>query len=350
MTQGADTSGFLEAQISGRFAIDRSDLAPPLPDKIAIEINNSCNHKCYFCPNPIMTRARTVMDGAMVLRILDDAHRSGIGEVSFYSTGEPFLNKGLADYVATAKRIGFSYVYLSTNGGKAVSPRLEPVLRAGLDSLKFSVNAGTRETYARVHGVDEFDTVIENIARVSEHRRRNNPAMKLFVSFVETDLNRGTFADLELRVGALVDEVIRYPFIVIGTPLGRRDESADNARPSIGYQDVDRGIPLNHQRTSLPCYQLWSYLNVTVEGWLSACCSDFNADLVVGSLHGNTLLEAWHSQEFQELRQRHLEGQTKGTLCHGCVAQKDKPYRPINIHLTEMPITAESDPASGRKV
>lgn len=325
--------GDLHDAILSRIQVDKSTVTPPLPTKIAIEINNSCNHKCFFCPNPTMTRQRRIMKSEKVYKILDDARNSGIEEVSFYSTGEPFLTKALPDYVEYAKEAGFRYVFLSTNGGNVVSGKILPVLEAGLDSLKFSVNAGDRETYALVHGHDEFDAVMANIETAARYRKEKR-WLRLFVSFVETEQSKHTFEPLKARLSSMVDEVVRYPFIVIGTPLKRRVESDGTERPYVGYEHVDRSIDLNEWRTTVPCYQLWSYLNVTAEGLLSACCSDFNNDLIVGNLNRSSLAEAWHSPEFQALRQRHLENRIGGTLCAGCVLQKNLPFRPINPHLS----------------
>ena len=333
MSETNEDQGYLAGQIDRRFDIRAHGLTPTLPEKISIEINNSCNHACFFCPNPTMTRTRSVMEPELVYRVMQDASDNGIREISFYSTGEPFLNKNLPRYVKSAKDMGFGYVYLSTNGGRPVSRRLLAALDAGLDSLKFSVNAGDRETYALVHGEDDFEEVVANIERCAEYRRTRNPKLKLFVSFVETEQSKHTLSVLKQRVGHMVDEIISYPFIVIGTPLQRRIEKSGTERPFVGYEHVDKRIPLNRRRTTLPCYQLWSYLNVTLEGYLSACCSDFNADLVVGNLRHQTLMEAWHSPEFQALRQQHIDRKIKGTLCEGCVAQKARAYQPVNPHL-----------------
>ncbi len=326
--------GYLGSQVERRLDIGgRESVTPPLPEKIGIEINNSCNHKCYFCPNPTMERVRSVMDDDMVLRVTREAYEAGIRQISFYSGGEPFLNKGLARYVAYAKELGFDYCYLSSNGGKVVTPHLMAVLDAGLDSLKFSINAGDRESYALVHGHDEFEDVIRNVEFVADYRQKHRPDMKLFVSFVETKLSEGGFETLKERIGHLVDEVVVYPFVVIGTPLKQRVEPDGTERPFIGYDDTNRRESWNAKRLRLPCYQLWSYLNVTMEGYLSACCSDYNNDLVVGNLHTASLQEAWHSPEFQEQRRKHIAGDVRGTLCEGCILQQDKPYQPINQHL-----------------
>jgi len=327
-----DERSMLETQVYERLAIARDDLTPALPAKIAIEINNSCNHKCFFCPNPTMDRTRSVMEEKLLYRIMEDARSNGIKELSFYSTGEPFLNRKLPDYVRYAKEIGFDYVFLSSNGGKAVSKRILPVLEAGLDSLKFSINAGDRETYAKVHGHDEFEDVVRNLELVSEYRKRTGSPKSLFVSFVVTEMSEPTFDRLQERIGDLVDEIGRYPFMVLGTPLRRRVESDGTERPFVGYEDVKPNEDVE-ARLELPCFQLWSYLNVTLEGYLTACCSDFNNDLVVGNLQKNSLIDAWHSPEFRELRAQHIRKEVAGTMCESCIMQRNIPYETINPHL-----------------
>lgn len=333
MTEKAEKKGFITGEVEKRLTVARRSAAPPFPDKLSIEINNSCNHRCYFCQNPVMSRRRVVMDEAMVARVLREGYDAGIRTVSFYSGGEPFLNRRLPEYVSSAKSMGFDYVYLSSNGGRATSARIVPTLDAGLDSLKFSINAGDRETYAKVHGLDEFDDVMANVARVAEYRAKHGRPRKLFVSFVQTKDNAHTFEALKARVANLVDEVVAYPFVVIGTPLRSREDMEAAGRLPIGYEDTDRSEDWNKLRLRLPCYQLWSYLNVTAEGYLSACCSDYNNDLVVGNLHRMSLAEAWHSPEFQELRRQHMTGKIANTLCHGCIRQRSEPYVPINAHL-----------------
>jgi len=334
MSREETRQGYLGEQVRRR--LDNSStksITPTLPTKMSIEINNSCNHECYFCQNPTMTRKRRVMDDDMVLRLIREGAEEGISEVSFYSGGEPFLNKRLAAYVAEASACGYDYIYLSSNGGKAVTPRLMPVLEAGLNSMKFSINAGNRETYKLVHGLDEFDDVIANVERVAAYRKNHNPDLKLFVTFVETALNQSTFEELKDRVGGLVDEVVAYPFVVIGTPLVRRTDEKSGDRPFISYDSTNRKEDWNVQRLRLPCYQLWNYLNVTVEGYLSACCSDYNNDLLVANLNETTLMGAWHSPEFQGFRQRHIDRKVQGTLCEGCIMQKERPYTPLTLQV-----------------
>ena len=320
------------------YTVGAESTSPPLPRAITFELNNSCNHSCCFCANPVMARRRGVMSPALVYRLLDEAYEAGIAEVAFYATGEPLLCKDLPAYVRHAVRTGYRYVYLSTNGGRAATARLLPVLDAGLHSLKFSINAGTRERYADVHGVDDFDQALANLKRASEYRQQTDRPLRLAVSYV--DMGQDAAEDFErLRecVAPLVDEVLRYPFAVLGTPLIRRPNRVGLTRPFVDYQTTDLLEPLNESRIKLPCHQLWNALNVRVEGVLSACCADFDGDLIVADVNQSPLVDAWHSAEFRKFRERHLNHDVAGTLCDSCIAQSARPYAPLNPHLKAGP-------------
>ena len=62
------------------------------------------------------------MDFETVKRILDSAKNlGGMGEkeVGFYLSGEAFLYKKLAEVIAYAKKVGYEYTFLTTNGALA---------------------------------------------------------------------------------------------------------------------------------------------------------------------------------------------------------------------------------------
>ena len=80
---------------------------PPFPKNILVELSNACNHKCVFCTNPKMTRARSMLDGELLREILEQGYDLGSREVGFYATGEPLVHKGLADFISIAREIGY---------------------------------------------------------------------------------------------------------------------------------------------------------------------------------------------------------------------------------------------------
>jgi molybdenum cofactor biosynthesis enzyme MoaA len=121
------------------------------------------------------------------------------------------MYKYLEELVIHAKKTGYEYTYITTNGALATKDRMRTLIAGGLDSIKFSVNAGTAETYKKIHGKDEFDKVIQNIFDTIALRNTLKKDLVVFASCVETNLNsseieilknvlRGGGVDRELNV------------------------------------------------------------------------------------------------------------------------------------------------------
>lgn len=141
---------------------------PPFPRNMLIEVTNRCNHKCIFCAHKKMRRPFGNCDKRSMTNIIRQAFELGTREVGFYLTGEPLLNNDLEYYVGLCKKIGFEYIYLTTNGVFAEKERIRKLCEAGLSSLKFSINAATKETYQFIHGRDDFDKVFRNLIDINE--------------------------------------------------------------------------------------------------------------------------------------------------------------------------------------
>ncbi|MBT5122957.1 MAG: radical SAM protein, partial [Euryarchaeota archaeon] len=147
------------------------DINAPFPKEFQLDITDFCNHRCIFCSNYKRKKKRNI-DHEFAQKVLLEAYELGARRVGLYGTGEPLLNSHLADYTAHAKKLGYEYCYIDTNGALATTDRIIPVIQAGIDSIKFSINAGYRETYKEIHGRDDFETVITNLKLLWEYRNR----------------------------------------------------------------------------------------------------------------------------------------------------------------------------------
>ena len=87
---------------------------PPFPREIILDINNRCNHKCYFCANPKIEKYDS-LDFNLAVNLMKQARALGSIDLGLQATGEPFMDKRLADFVREGKKIGFEYVYINTN-------------------------------------------------------------------------------------------------------------------------------------------------------------------------------------------------------------------------------------------
>ena len=129
--------------------------APPPPRSVKIEISPRCNYRCGFCA----LRTREVqpkwdMDFELFKRITREMREAGVEEVGVFYLGESFMNpRLLVDCIRHLKRdIGMPYVFLTSNASMAFPEAVHACMDAGLDSLKWSVNAADEDQFKKHHG------------------------------------------------------------------------------------------------------------------------------------------------------------------------------------------------------
>lgn len=308
----------LSEKIQNKYSPDQNIfcLHPPVPVRhVQIEISNLCNYQCIFCPRTKTVRKQGKIEDKLFYRLLQEVYDFGAREMSFHYSGDPFLHPSLPEYVKAAKQTGYSYVYIDTNGFAATPEKIRAVIDAGVDSIKFSVNAGTRESYEWTHGVDGLEQVVEHVTYCDTYRKKKNPAMKLFVSCVYT---RYTQEEKE-TVQALFpfcDEVIFQP-------------AADFSGVMPEVNTLLKGEGDNSYPNLCPCPMVFGGIYITYEGYLSACCTNFDNHVVVADLKEMSLEEAWYGEKMTELRKRHLEQDLKGLVCHNCVRHVQEAFEAV---------------------
>jgi len=141
------------------------------PIYVEISPSGACNHRCSFCAFDFMKYQDRFLATEMLLDKLTEMHRLGIKSVHFAGEGEPLLHKSIADIVKHAAEEGID-VGMSTNGVLLDAPLAEKLLPY-CTWIKFSIGAGKKETYAKLHGCREgdFDRVISNLREAVLTRR-----------------------------------------------------------------------------------------------------------------------------------------------------------------------------------
>jgi MoaA/NifB/PqqE/SkfB family radical SAM enzyme len=269
-----------------------------------------------------MQRKIGYIENGLLERIITEGAELGVKEIGLYTTGDPLMHKGLEHFTSFAKEKGFSYAYISTNGAAGGPDRFKSIIDAGIDSIKFSINAGTRETYKLVHGKDQFDRVIDNLRFVSEYRKTLGRKLCLFATFVVTNLSEPEQDRFRELVGPLVDEIFfSQSDAQKGQMLGASSLlGATNEPVSLQTQEGICPMPFNR-------------IHVTNEGYLTLCCVDYQNYLAVADLKEMSLKDAWHSPAFQKARQSHLENKLQGTLCGNCWYGRMDKIQPLDPKL-----------------
>lgn len=282
--------------------------SPPFPKVVLVEMANVCNHSCTFCAYNKMTRPANVLEPALFERVMAEAFEAGAREVGLYSGAEPFTSKHFTEFVQISKKLGYTYIYTTTNGSLPKPERLKETIDNGLDSIKFSVNGGDRETYKLIHGKDHFDRVIENIKFVSEYRKTLDRPFYLAVSFVECAENAHSYSNLEQLLSPFVDEF-------------------DN-HLAVNQSGQMPDLPFDPPKTET-CPNPFNRFHISAEGYMRACCNDYQNMLALEDLRHMSAKDAWLSATFKEFRKRHLTNNVEGTLCFNCLNGCSTPIAPL---------------------
>lgn len=296
----------------------------PAPRSVKIELTGRCNYACSFCARSMKLRDQKDMDRATFERLLREMRGAGVEEIGLFYLGESFLLPWLEEAIAFAKdEAGFPYVFLTTNGSLATPDRLEGCFRAGLDSLKFSLNYADKAQFkaiAKVKGA-LFATMMENVAAARAVRDRvaaeTGRHCGLYASYIEYDGDQGRrMQDVVDALRPLLDEVYALP-------LYSQAELVGGTQRDRGWAVTagNRGR-LAALRDPLPCWAVFTEGHITWDGKLSACCFDHDGRFHMGDLTREGFMAAWNSESYQRLRAAHLARDVRGTPCESCVAYR----------------------------
>ncbi len=287
---------------------------PPFPDSIKIEITSRCNYNCSYCASKKNLREQGDMDKKLLFRLLHEAKEAGVSEIGFFLLGEPFLVDELAEYVRYAKEeAGIEYVFITTNGSLCSPERINPVVDAGLDSVKFSINAGTRQRYAVMHGVDAMDTVLRNLKTLSFYKRsRGLDKPYICVSSIFNEKAMDELVALRDAIKPYIDDFYFLPLYNQAGHVGR----------SKGEGVVGNPGRLENLVPTVPCWALFNAVKITWKGIMTACCFDHDSRFEIADLKETSLIRAWGHPKFVELRKAHLSTDKKalaGSICSRCL-------------------------------
>jgi len=293
----------------------------PAPKSVKIEISPRCNYRCGFCA--LRTREsqpKWDMDFALFKRITREMREAGVEEIGCFYLGESFMNpRLLVDCIRYVKQeLAFPYVFLTSNASMSFPEAVEECMKAGLDSLKWSVNAADEGQFEQIMGVAGrlFRHALGNIKAAWAVRQAKGYATGLYASSIRYDGEQQSKMEalLDEHVRPYVDEHYWLPLYSMGAFATTREEEL-GYRPSAGNQGR-----LGALREPLPCWSAFTEGHVTADGKLSACCYDANANWTMGDLTKQSFMDAWNSDAFVRLRAAHLRRDVRGTVCEQCIA------------------------------
>ncbi len=269
------------------------------PLMLNVEPTNDCNLNCVMCARRKSSKPVSFMPLSMFSSVMDEARaHGGIRWLAMHKDGESLLHPDLAAMVACAKRGGAAeFVHMNTNALLLDEAMAERLITAGLDSLTLSVDAFTQETYARVKGGGDLDTVRRNAHTLLEVRRRlgaSTPVIR--AKIIEMPATRDEIEPFRREWTGVADEVQVQPM-------------HNHAGGVEGAQDPDRRA----------CSLLWYSLAVNSDGTVSTCCLDYSRASLLGDLRRSSLASIFQGATLRRYRLSHVRERCAGLVpCEPC--------------------------------
>jgi radical SAM protein with 4Fe4S-binding SPASM domain len=323
-----------------------------LPTYVQIEPVGQCNLRCQMCPiqfrkdgppygPPAFMEWETFTHIVNGVTSLEQLHLQGLGE--------PMMHPRFFEMVGYAAEKGIQ-VTTNTNLTLLNEKRARACVTSGLDTLHFSIDGATAETYERIRARARYEKVLRNLDLLLAARDElgsETPRLHLVMVIMRQNLHE--LPELvRLAHGWQAEEMfVQHLCHDFGEPTlpedyrPMREFVDDQSLASEDPQRIERffneahqiagklGVQLRLPRTTprryppgTPgrerCNWPWSAAYISYEGYAMPCCMISTPDRVnFGKVTEGSIVEVWDSAPYQDFRDQ-LDSEDPPEVCRSC--------------------------------
>jgi len=213
-----------------------------------ISVTDVCNARCIFCPYQYKKPTGRVVSFKEVEKFLKIARIFNVKKINFTPlTGDALLDKDLLLKGKLVKKYRFKS-YLFTNGIRLNKFSCNDLF-SSFDSIHISMGGLERGIYKKTYGVDEFDTVFNNLKELVKYKEMTNSKVEIHIEFREIS----PYSFMKAELYGQVKNWIEKGLIRVGT-----FESFDSIHETINlpFMNIRSKPYLLALRKYFPCKQL----------------------------------------------------------------------------------------------
>lgn len=249
---------------------------------ITIEPYNLCNLRCVMCPYSKMKRKKELMSMDLFKKIVSEAKELGYTTVTLQMYSEPLLDPHIIERVRFAKGAGMKVGFF-TNATLLDGKMVDALLDSGLDWIKFSVDAGSKEDYDKIRIGGDWERVKGNIISFYKRRRERGMATpKIIVFMIKQPSNERNIAAHRTFWSEWSDDVNI-------SAVDNRAEDKSEEMHGVAY----------------PCFEP-NHPTVLSNGKLVLCCLDYEGEVVLGDLKKHSLKQVLESDKYKQTLDLHM--------------------------------------------
>lgn len=287
-------------------------------DRCYIEITNTCNLDCHFCPKHHRKRRQLSEEE---FDLLTDRVRGKVCFLYFHLMGEPLLHPLLPQFVTMAREKGFKTV-LTSNG------TLLHRAMALLDTLPYKIQLSLHSHESNARG--ELSEYMDQVMRFSTQAAGKGTCMVLRL------WNQGGMDRENEEVMRLIEKYVPKPWKErpdgfrlcdnlylefdrkFEWPGGGGKAASDDSDGKQEESDGKLEASPSKSKQEYFCKALIKQIGVLSDGSLVPCCLDHDGDVILGNLFHQSLEEILASPRAQALVEGFRHHAATEPLCQSC--------------------------------
>ena len=290
-------------------------------ESVYIEITDSCNLRCSFCPCGTAGNAampRTFMPTALFEKCIAGAQEIGAKNVFFHVLGEPTLHPGFAHYLKKLEQTPLRLT-LTTNGTTIERTGRHILDCPAVRQVNFSTHAFAelpRETaerhlqnvldFCRIAAVERPDLYV-NLRLWNVGAAEATPWNRYML-----DCIRETFG-VEVTPGHFCSR--HKSFNISGRIYLHEDTRFE--WPKLDESGATSSVTTGNYPAGT-CHALDTHVAILHDGRVVACCLDYSGQITLGNIQENGLAEILEAPLARELREGFAQNELRHALCRAC--------------------------------
>lgn len=286
------------------------------PYVVFIDPCGACNLCCAFCPCNTAdfknAERHKMMDMTLFNKIVKDLQEfeEPVKVINLYGFGEPLLNRNIAEMVRILKaRKICREIRITTNGLLLTRDLSHELVEAGVDMLRFSIEALDAGEYKRICKVEmDYGNLLEQIGYLYQISRRTDTkvSVKTLNVALKDDADANRFYDI-------FEPISDYTYIQDTTQAWAE---FDAYVPEGNYEAGNIGDMMDKDKI---CSFPLTTMTIHSNGAVCVCPQDWKFATKYGEVQDAGLRELWNGVKLRGIQRAHLMGmRCRMPYCKDC--------------------------------